>query len=474
MDWFIFLCISTALFGSVIVVSLILADRDARRTVLVLVLLGLIASALKIWIFQNTPQWHEPVPDSITYDLNAKALAAHWNGESVEGLQHNLRGLLVLNEAGLHSSEWSPNDQLSYASITGSHEWLYAAYIAVWYFFCNATQEAVVATNALWAAFLPAAAFGIALNLGANRHTAVFAGGLALIDPSTGVNASWLLKDTIAAFLLMATLWSLTSYILHKGVNRLLIASIALSAIGGIRFGAFIGITIATSIICACLLSKNYRQQPIMIAGVLLFSWIVQGINSQAPGFTNILQSNSIIAKPHENNKHTRNAIKLIAEAPLKTFQGGTDVLMAKQGESAADESVTSWKNHFFKHPIHATFRSLARTFFAPYPWVAINPGLNWKSSSELYYPGVLLWIICLPGIVTFTLAGLRKSDPIFWLLFLFLASQFAAYTIWLGEWSTRQRVFALSAFFPIAVLGWLQLQDLAKSQWRSYRNKKR
>jgi hypothetical protein len=66
--------------------------------------------------------------------------------------------------------------------------------------------------------------------------------------------------------------------------------------------------------------------------------------------------------------------------------------------------------------------------------------------------------MFCLPGIFFALWLGACKRDPVFWLLALFLASQWAAYTIWLGEWSGRQRVFALPAFYALAAIGWFGL----------------
>jgi hypothetical protein len=54
---------------------------------------------------------------------------------------------------------------------------------------------------------------------------------------------------------------------------------------------------------------------------------------------------------------------------------------------------------------------------------------------------------------------GLQQRKLGFWLLTLLLAALLAAYyTIWLGEWSTRQRVFILPALFVLAAMGWTQL----------------
>lgn len=149
--------------------------------------------------------------------------------------------------------------------------------------------------------------------------------------------------------------------------------------------------------------------------------------------------------------------INTIVQPSAPVF-GGVDVLHSKQGDASADESVLSWKRDLAEKPVYSVVRSAARTLFAPYPWVAISPGLNWFSLSELYYPGVVLWICCLPAIFAALVRGLMQRHLGFWLTAFFLSALLAAYTIWLGEWSTRQRVFALPAFFALAALGWTGL----------------
>lgn len=449
MSWLLPVGMAAALFGLVVTVACMLAPRDARLTVLALVFFGLFASGLKILIFQQAPQWHDINPDSLTYDLNAKAFAAHWAGHSVDGARHHLRGLLAFNAAGLHGPEWHPGDPLTYAAVSGSHEWVYTAYAAIWYWLSGSAQGFVIGTNAIWAAFFPAAAFGIASSLGAIRRVAIAASVLALVDPSAGVNASWLLKDTLAGFLAMTSLWGLLGYLREGGRAQLLIASLALGALGGVRFVTFLGFVITSVLISIWLFSEKQRLQALVLAGVLSCGWLFQGVLSQAP-------------QPTVNASLSLSAPNSAINIPTQVFVGGLNVLNASEGDHSADDSVIAWKTSLADAPAFAVLRSLARTLFAPYPWVAIDPGLNWKSFAELYYPGVLLWIACLPGVITALLLGLRGRDPVFWFLLLFLVSQFAAYTIWLGEWSTRQRVFALPALFALAALGWMQLRDLS------------
>ncbi len=420
-----------------------LAPRDERRTVLIIVMLGLVVSALKIWMFQQAPQWHDINPDSITYELNAQAFAEHWRGNAVEGQSHHLRGLLAFHAAGIHGAEWVPGDRLTYGSVIGSHEWLFTGYIALWYWLGEATQALVIWSNALWAAFFPAAAFGIAHSLGASRRVSLAAAGLALLDPSAGVNASWLLKDTLTGFLAMAAIWAVLAYLREGGKVRLGIAALALGMLGGVRFVAFLALVIAAGLLSVWLLVHDKsRSRGLAIVGIVFSAWLANSLIAQAP------------FQFHRGAINTIGALT----APARTVLGGVDVLRSNPGDATADDSVLSWKDDLADDPVYAIVTSAARTLFAPYPWVAISPGLNWVSFSELYYPGVVLWILCLPGIFAALARGLRQREPGFWLLALFLSALVAAYTIWLGEWSTRQRVFALPAFFALAAMGWAQL----------------
>lgn len=435
--------LATGFFTAVTAVAAVLATRDMRRTVLALVLVGLLAAALKIFLFQQAPQWRDINPDSITYHLNGQAFAEHWRGNVVEGQSHRLRGLLAWHAAGLHGADWVATDKLTYAWVVGSHEWLYAGYIALWYWLTEATQPLVIWSNALWAAFFPAAAFGIALSLGAGRRVALAASGLALLDPSAGVNASWLLKDTLAGFLAMAALWGLLAYLREGGKARIVIAALVLGGLGGVRFVAFLALVIGAVMVSVWLLFRdNRRKCGLAIAGIVFSAWLMNGLLAQVPHFSFTGGS----------------AITPILVSPARVASDGIAVMRANPGDVTADDTVLSWKNALLENPVYAIVRSVAHTLFAPYPWVAISPELTWVSFSELYYPGVILWMLCLPGIFAALAGGIRQRDPVFWLLALFLAALLAAYSIWLGEWSTRQRVFALPAFFALAAMGWARL----------------
>lgn len=448
----------------VMATALVLAPAAQRRLVLVLLALGILAAWAKVSVFQMTPQWRDINPDSITYDLNGRAFAAHWQGQRVDHASFQLRGLAHWHRAGLHGPYWEPDDALSYAFVVGSHEWLYAAYVGLFHWLGDARSDTVIASHVLWAAFFPAAAFGIALTLGANRRVALAAAGLALIDPNAGVNASWLLKDTLAGFLTMAVLWALLTLLVEERARRgpvMFVAVTGLAVLGGVRFVAYVGLMLAALFVALGLFYRKRAWPGLSFLGIVAVAWLCHGV---------------IYTVPHvlkDQNAWTEPASAPPASAPLVTavvqsVEGANSILRANSGEEAADSTTLAWKETLRQDWLYAAVRSVAHTLFAPYPWVAWHPGLNWRSSNELYYAGVMLWLLCLPGFFAVIFRQICTAGPGLWLVILFLASQLAAYTIWQGEWSTRQRVFVLPAVFALAAIGWHRLV----AEWRRRRTR--
>ena len=67
-----------AVLASSLTTALVLSAPENRKKICLLAFAGLAACLLKIWVFQQAPQWHDISPDSVTSDLNAQAFALHW------------------------------------------------------------------------------------------------------------------------------------------------------------------------------------------------------------------------------------------------------------------------------------------------------------------------------------------------------------------------------------------------------------
>lgn len=433
--------------GLVIILTLVLTPKNERRTALILVLTGLLCSVLKVWLIQKAPQWYDSNPDSATYIKNATAFALHWNGAAVEISSYGLRGLRALNEANLHPPQWNPSASVPYSNVIASHEWLYTAYIAIWFYFTDATESIVISSHSLLAAFLPAAAFGIALTLGANRRVGLIASVLVMADPSIGVNASWLLKDTLVAFFFTGAVWAIAVYSHQRRRVFIIIGAVLLCLLGIVRFAAFLGLIIAIMMVAMWFSKSKAYKTAVDLMAVAAFAWLAQGILASIP------------FQDTESSNYQTLAYRAIS-TPINVIGGGVGVLKMDEADRDSDGAVNAWKNELSENTTISIAKIIARTFFSPYPWRAIYPGLTWESFLELYHPGTLLVIACLPlffyGLATTT----KNREMAAWIIFIFLMSQFAAYAIWHGGWSPRQRVFVHPIVFVFAALGWSKLRS--------------
>lgn len=430
LDWRVMVFIG-AVLGAVEFTALMLAPREARKAVSFLVLTGFVTALAKIWLFQQAPQWQDIAPDSHTYHLNAQAFARHWDGLSSPTAEYMLRGLKNWQRAA-----WTPDERLAYTSVYGASDWLYVAYVGLLYWLDGPSQQSVILSHAALAAFLPAAAFGLALALSGSRRVAWAAGVLALLDPSAGVNASWLLKDMLVSFFAMAALWGAVAYLRHPRMLALAVLAVALGCLGASRFIAFL---VLLAGLAGAALWLAFRREPKRMLGLgaaALVAWMLFGWLYYLP----------------ESGKSVYSPVVLDVQGGLRTLT------QAKPGEAESDDAVLRWKAQFTANPMLAIVKSIAHTLFAPYPWVAIRDGLSWQSGNELYYPGVLLWMCCLPGIFVAVVQAMRRAESPSWLVLGFLGCLMAAYTVFQGEWSTRQRVFALPALFALAAMGWVTL----------------
>ena len=441
MTYIILFCL-TLFF--VLGIALILAPKGNRRIVSILVLAGALICLGKIAIVQHTPQWRDIPPDSITYHLGAEALSQHWDGIDVDALDYHLSGLEARQE-----STWKSESTLAYTSVFGSREWLYSGYVGLWYWIAGPSTDWVIISNAAWAAFFPAAAYGIAFLLSGSRKLSWWSAGLALIEPMSGVNASWLLKDTLAGFLTMAVLWAGIDYLRSQRKATVAILLLTLSLLSTVRYVSFLALLAGLGLVGVWLIVRKTYKPAVVLLISTMGAVTLTGYLYQMPVST----ARSL---PTARSVPTaRSAQEILGAVFVSPIGAAGQTLVARHGD-AYDEAVFSWKEAFKADPVRAVFKSIMHTMFAPYPWKAAYPGLTKRLANELYYPGMLLWIVCLPGIFVAAARAFRDDyDPAWWLILFYLGFMLTAYTVFFGEWSTRQRVFVLPAFLVLASIGW-------------------
>jgi len=446
-DWISATALYAAVFGITVACATMLAARADRRLVRQLTLWGLVAACAKIWLVQQAPQWHDTSPDSITYQLHAQALAAHWQGLPIDAKIHQLKGLLSFHDAnGL--GIWPANATLPYSAVLGTHEWLYAAYLAIWQLIASDWTAWATYSNGALAAFFPAAAFGIARCLGASARTAKFAATLALLDPSAAVNGAWLLKDTVAGWFALAAIWAAVRLIGQPHLQTVIIFAVAGGMLGAVRFAAFAAILVGVACVLPILLSKGRWAAVIHLAAATVAGLCIFSTVYALP----VVSERPVVQDP------------LLVLGTILAAQERT--LAATSDHPAADSTVVEWRSRFLDDPLKAVTTSVARTLFAPYPWVALTHGLDYKNGIELYYPGVLLWVVCLPGIAWALVLLMQKPVEEFLFTAAVICALLGAYVIFMGEWSTRQRVFMLPVFFAFAAMGWADLR-IRWGRWR-------
>lgn len=417
-----------------IVLALVASQSSTcdRRPAMAWAAAGMLACLLKIALIQQAPQWHNVPWDALKYQANAEAFYLHWRGFAVDPQAFDLSGYLSgLNVT--HGPFWQPDSTSTYVGVFGTYEWLYAAYVAVWHFVADDGAKWAVWSHAALAGVFPAGAFLLARFAGSSPAGARLAALLMVLDPLTATNASWPLKDTLVGFLAVLALVTAARLRGRPHWSGVFLLAAVAGLLGGGRFVAYLAVGIALLLLAATLFTSGQRREGLAVAIGMCLSVPV------------LL---ALVAAP------IRLAPEVTSKAVTARLHAQTHTLKAQRGEEGSDEAVIAWRLRLKEDPARAIVTSVARTLFAPYPWVMLTHGLSGTNYVELYYPGAIFWIACLPLIALGLAAGVRRpSAETLWMLAL-LAALWCAYTLFLGEWSTRQRVFMNPVFFAFAALG--------------------
>lgn len=413
--------------------ALALAEASERKRVALWCALGFLCACAKVWAFQQTPQWWDVSSDSRQYQLHAQALALHWQGVPVDAVAHKLHGFLA-TWSSQHGQVWTPDSAIAYTSVLGTYEWLYAATLGGWRLVTNDWLFWGICFNAAMAAIFPVAAYSIARDLGASTRVAAAAALLSLVDPSSGVHASWLLKDTMSGFFAVTAVWAVFRTLRAPSTLAISILTLSASGLASVRFVGYVALVLAIVIVVMTLFKRLPQRSVKHLCSAVLASLVLLGAMYSAPQPVTVAS---------------------IISAAIQPMQAGKVTLHASEDQNAADLTVVEWRKRLREAPLEAIVTSAARTLFAPFPWVAFTHGVSGTNSIELYYPGMVLWMLCLPGIFIGFLASLRSRSPESLFLACMLLALLGAYTVFMGEWSTRQRVFMLPVFFGYAAIGW-------------------
>ncbi len=415
----------------VLTLVMFLAERQDRRLIIKLMFIGFVLSSLKFFLISLFPQHGDLPVDSLVYKLNAQAIYMHQNGAAVDPYAYKLNGFLNYHLTSA-AQEWGAKDVLSYSDVIGSYEWLYPFLLALHIYLGSQWQEWAMLTNLLLSSMMPAIVWLIAKEFGAppvGRWLGAFAMAL---DPAVAVNSSWLLKDALATALMAFSILAYTQFYNNPRKRQLVILFVSLVGLSMVRFIGYVALV--SSIMVVLFLGREIIKKRWLCSAVLLSVFVAFPVCYFAPQFEQ---------SPVRVFDKTFSRIY----APVATIK-------ANSTEKTFDPAVEAWSQRLESGLIQAALHSAVRTILAPYPWDLRPSRMTWVSHTELHALGSLLWFPVLPFVVMGFFIILKRRSFIDISIFLTIVLLVFAYTLTLGEWSTRQRAFMNPIFFAIFGLG--------------------
>lgn len=443
------------------------------RPALLLFGIGTLWFTLAILFVQQFPQAAAINPDSVLYDLQARALALHWQGRTIPAQSYGV--LPFENPNGSPAFEfWRPNDSWGLGVVMGSAHFAYQVYVAAFYFLADVPPQGVVLSHAALLGALPVLALGIAARFFAGRPgVPILAAVLLMLDLNFSVSAAWMLKDTLVTWLTALAVLGTVDLVhgrVRLSATAVLVAALIALAVSRIHvFYALILLIFSWSIVQRVRTGKG-RMLPVL---VIVVAWAGAGASLIAdfakPVSELLPQAMTTPLSALRGFQHVMAASFEAALVAPKLSSEGTGGF-SEQGcavEGAVDDAVCDFHVSLREAPLWTLVRSAARTLFAPYPWVAIHPGLTWESFTELYYPGTLLWISLLPFFALGVALSPRGRGSA--LVLALTGIICLIYIAVLGEFSTRQRQFLMPILVPFSAWGIscaLQMWQRRRGRW--------
>lgn len=426
-----------------------------------------------ILLVQQFPQATGINPDAILYDLQARALDLHWQGRTVPTESFGV--LPFENPDGTRIFEyWRPLDRWGLAFVMGSSHFAYQLYVAVFYVLSDMPLQGVLLSHAALLGSLPLLAFGVASRFfSRSARVPLLAAVLVVLDLNFSVSAAWLLKDTLVTWVtaLAATAAvDLVNRRLGSLAAAVLVAALIVLAISRAHvFYALVLVIVAWSLM-QWIRTGKHTALPIVVVAV---AWLGAGASLISdfakPASGLAAEAATAPLSALRGFQHVAGASFQAAPVPPTVVADGVVVSPGDRCavEGAVDGVVCDFHASLREAPLWTITRSVARTLFAPYPWVALHPGLTWESFTELYYPGTLLWIALLPFFCLGVLFAPRGRGS--GLVLAFAAIICLTYIGVLGEFSTRQRQFLMPLLVPFSAWGVVEARHLWQRTWRAW-----
>lgn len=406
-----------------------IAPAAERRAVAALYLAGLWACALQTLALRTFPQWQDAYFDSALYDRQARALVMHWQGLAVPTAEFHLKTLV---QRGV--PEWLPNDKWSYGQALGMSRYLYQLYLAAMYWLTEGSRLTAISGNMAFLATNVAGAFLLALSLFRQRAVAWLAAGLILLDSNPALWGSILMRDALISFLAM--LAALGSVQLLRGDGRrwangsLLVGALGLESLT--RFNTVLALAMAGTVVGLAAWPGTWWRRSLI--GLLGLAAAIVVLYQVVPGGSKGWKGNLFGHVVQENFQFIHQS-RWVVQAMLG---------MAPKDEKRAkiDDVRRAWLTTLRERPWWETLgRATARSLMGPFPWVAFTHGISGTNFYELMYPGMTLWILCLPAFFYALWRVPVRGDPAVLLCLTWMGAVALIYIVGFGQLDGRNRM---------------------------------
>jgi hypothetical protein len=403
--------------------------------------LALLVYTLEIFLVQSLPAWSDEFPDSHRYDVNARALILHWRGQTVPAADFLLKGLL---RQGIDA--WLPDADYDYATVLGMGRYAYQLLLAGIYAMTDGSRMTAILANVPLLAGMAAGVYLLSLDVFGRRAGAGLAALLVILDTNFAVWGSVLLRESLMEFLVVLSF--LSGVRLLKPRDRrwreLLPGGIALSLLAMVRFNAAGALLVAWG--CAAVFSRPRRSTLTRFAiGAIVLALVGYAAPRFVPGLESTLE-NSLPARIIQEN--------------LRILQQGGQILeSAVQGRQDAGERVNDvrreWHDALRTQPLWLNaLKAITRTLMGPYPWVALTHGIKGDDFYELMYPGMTLWLLCLPAFFHAIRRLPVVGDPVPRFFLVWWVTVASIYIVGYGQFGGRERMMAMPLLWTFAAEG--------------------
>lgn len=429
---------------SILLLLRALAAESDRTTVALIYALALPLFTAEALFAQTTSQWGYARFDVPLYDLQARALVMHWDGLPAGAREFKLKGLLSLGVP-----VWRPDDARPYSEVLGMGRHLYQLYIAGVYALTGGSTATAIFGNLPLAAGTAAGTFLLARALFHSRRAARLAAGLIVADPALAVWGAILMRDVLIAFLTLLALLGGVRLLRRERpwLNGTLLAG-ALALLVAVRFNVVVALGLAGLVVAAAgWRAAAWRRALFAAAGV---GAVVFGLAQLAPGLVQAWESSLPGHVVEENLRILAGANRVVESATGAAPAEPTEKIDAVRRDWHADlRNRPSWVN---------LARAMARSLMGPFPWVALTQGLSGTNYYELLFPGMTLWLLCLPAFFYALWRVPVRNDPAVLLCLVWLGTVAVFYIIGYGQLDGRNRLMAQPLLWAFAARGMVWL----------------